>query len=189
MTGVGKLSALSTGAAAFVGVAMLYAGAATWARTDVETQAAEQLTAHTMVLAEAAPRPAARIEELAWLAGEWRGAGLGGDVEERWSSPSAGTMVGTFKLVAEDGTPAFYEFMTILEVDGTLELRLKHFGPDLTGWEDEADYVRFPLVRVGSEQVWFRGLTYARRDGTLNVHLARQTDDGYRELAFAFTGG
>ena len=38
------------------------------------------------------------IDDFAWLAGHWRGEGLGGVCEEVWSQPLAGTMMGSCRL-------------------------------------------------------------------------------------------
>ena len=54
--------------------------------------------------------------------------------------------------------------MTIVQVGASLEYRLKHFNPDLTGWEEKGQVVRFPLVAVEKDAWYFDGLT-VRRDG------------------------
>ena len=41
----------------------------------------------------------ARLAELAWLAGHWRGEGLSGTTEELWLPAEGGAMLGTFRLV------------------------------------------------------------------------------------------
>ena len=54
------------------------------------------------------------LSKFEWLAGHWRGEGLGGQCEEIWSAPAAGTMVGSFRLM-KDGEVSFYELMVHLE--------------------------------------------------------------------------
>ena len=54
--------------------------------------AAEPWTANTQRLAAGEAGAAAKITDLAWLAGTWRGAGLGGMNEEHWSAPAGGTI-------------------------------------------------------------------------------------------------
>ena len=93
-------------------------------------------TPNTLRLVEGAPRPGARVTEFSWLTGAWVGEGLGGEVEEVWSAPVGGSMVGHFRLV-RDGQPVFYELLTLIEVDGSVEMRLKHMNPDMTGWEEK----------------------------------------------------
>ncbi len=46
-------------------------------------------TPNTLTLAEGAPRPAARIADVAWLTGRWTGEGLGGQSEERGATRRA----------------------------------------------------------------------------------------------------
>jgi hypothetical protein len=118
-------------------------------------------TPNTLKLPEGAARPKASLTDLAWLAGRWTGEGLGGRIEETWSTPDGGAMVGYFRLVKED-KPVFYEIMTILEIEGGLEMRLKHVNPDMTGWEEKNDFVTFRLVKQDDTGVWFDGLTFRR---------------------------
>lgn len=118
-----------------------------------------------LVLTAAPGSPPARagLADVAWIAGDWVGEALGGDSEETWGPPKAGAMLCMYRLVRA-GAPVFYELCTIAEVDGSLEFRVKHFAPDMTGWEEKAEVERFGLVRVGADTVWFDGVTY-HRDG------------------------
>lgn len=118
-------------------------------------------TPNTIRLAEGAPRPAARVADLAWLSGTWTGEGLGGAIDEVWSEVRGGTMVGYFRLV-RDGKPVFYELLTLLEHEGSVEMRLKHANPDMTGWEEKNDFVTFKLARLEPDAAWFNGLTFKR---------------------------
>ena len=67
-------------------------------------------TAPARERAPGSERPAARASELDWLAGQWRGVGLGGQCEESWLPAVGGVLIGTFRL-ADDGKPVFYEFL------------------------------------------------------------------------------
>ena len=108
-------------------------------------------------LARAAPP--AKIQDAAWIAGHWQGQALGGFCDEQWSKPIGGAMMGMFRLIKEDNI-VFYEFFRLAEENGTLILRLKHFHPDLKGWEEKDATVEFPLVRMGSKELVFEGLTF-----------------------------
>ena len=46
--------------------------------------------------AEKVAGPAAKIGDLKWIAGDWHGSAMGGDFEETWNPPFAGTMMGMF---------------------------------------------------------------------------------------------
>lgn len=118
-------------------------------------------TGHTLHANSGAAAPAVGVDTLAWLQGEWRGDGLGAVAEEVWLPPSGGAMVGVFRLV-RDGSVQLYEMFTLLEENGSLVMRLKHFGPDLVGWEAKDRSVTFPLVRVEGDTFWFDGLTIQR---------------------------
>jgi hypothetical protein len=113
-------------------------------------------------LAEGTVSPPAKIEDLAWLEGRWIGEGLGGCAEESLSPPVAREMMGKFRQLNADGTLRFYEFYTIAERDGSLLWRIKHFSPDLEGWEEKDKSTEFRLVAIEGETAYFNGLTYAR---------------------------
>jgi hypothetical protein len=71
----------------------------------------------------ALPAPAkAAIGDLAWLAGAWvgtRGAGGATSIEERWSPPLGGAMLGVSRTVSREKMSAF-EYLRIVERDGGL---------------------------------------------------------------------
>ncbi len=93
----------------------------------------------------------------AWLAGSWVGDGFGGTSEEVWSAPSAdGTMMGTYRHHNGDGSLNFYEFLVLDETG----MRLKHFKPDLEGWEEKKDYVTFEMVSYDETSINMKGLTF-----------------------------
>jgi predicted neuraminidase len=149
--------------------------------------AQETLTENTLRLAPGASSPPASIEAVRWLAGHWTAEALGGTAEEIWSPPRAGSMMGVFRLV-RDGAPAFYEILTIVEEKGSLLLRLKHFHPDLRGWEEKDETVDFPLVATGDGVAHFEGMSFRRQgDSALTVHVALGSRTGTpREAAFPY---
>jgi len=126
--------------------------------------AAESRTEHTYKLSEGEEAPAATLADAAWLAGSWTGTAFGSQFEEVWSTPSADSMVGYFKLYTEDKGVSFYELMTITVDDGTLSLKVKHFNADFTAWEDKADFVNFRLVKMDADALHFAGLSFYKRD-------------------------
>lgn len=124
-----------------------------------------------------ASRPAFDIAEFAWLAGQWRGEGLGGTCEEIWSPPLAGTMVGTFRLV-KNGEVVFYELMVLGADAKGGYLKVKHFSKDFVGWEEKAVAVRFDLESVRRDRAVFKGLTLERRKEKLDVRVRMRSQDG-----------
>lgn len=151
-------------------------------------QTAPGQTPNTLTLAAGAAGPKATIADVAWLTGHWRGEGLGGTVDEIYSEPGGGAMVGHFRLV-KDGKAVFYEIMTILEHEGSLEMRLKHVNADMTGWEEKNDFVSFRLAKIEPGAAYFSGMTFKRAgDDTLDVYLAirNRATNTVREEKFVY---
>jgi hypothetical protein len=145
------------------------------------------LTANIVTLDDPTARPAAAIVDVAWIAGHWRGEALGGTAEEVWSPPLGGTMMGMYRLLNGESV-RFYELLTIVEEAGSLILRLKHFNPDLTGWEAQDETVEFRLVRLTANEAYFDGMTFRRSDeDRLHVFVASHRNDGsVHELEFPY---
>ena len=130
--------------------------------------------------------PPADLSVIQWLSGHWRGEAFGGVVEEVWSPPLGGSMMGAFKLVVE-GQVQFYEIETISQVNDTLIFRLKHFNKDLTGWEEKDKKVDFKLVKVTDNKVYFNGLTIERlSDKEINIYVAIEHEGNTTEEKFNY---
>jgi hypothetical protein len=61
----------------------------------------------------------AGLEVLAWLPGAWTGRHGTASIEERWGPTSGGAILGTARTV-ERGRMVAFEFLRILEQEGTL---------------------------------------------------------------------
>lgn len=98
----------------------------------------------------------ATIDDLAWLAGSWYGH-IGEDpIDEHWSAPAGGGMIGMFRWLKQ-GRVHMYEFLAIEpDGDGGLTLRLKHFHAGLFAWEGKSLVRAFRLVELGDRQAVFR---------------------------------
>ena len=142
-------------------------------------------TANTLKLAEGQPSGRASLADMAWLAGSWEGTGLDGLSSENWGKPAGGMMMGSYRLVKE-GKPVFFEALFLFEQEGTLILRLKHFHPNLVGWEEKDKTVDFKFVKKDGKRMFFSGLTFDRTNPReLAIFLAlRQKDGSIREEIF-----
>lgn len=82
-----------------------------------------------------------------------------------------------------------YEFLTLVERDGSVVLRLKHFHPDLTGWEEKAQVLEFPLVSLTPTQATFNAMTFTHdTPDAFNVRLRLKDKSGtVREELFEYT--
>lgn len=147
----------------------------------------KSLTEHTLRAENDTQRSPAVIADIHWLAGRWVGEGLGGTCEEMWTEPMAGHMLGTFRLMKEEALD-FSEFFMMTEENDSLVLKLKHFGPDLNGWEAKDKFVTFRLIKIEGQAAWFDGLTYSLDDdGTLHAYVAiKQKDGQMREGEFRY---
>jgi len=129
--------------------------------------------------------PTAKLESLDWIVGNWQGKALGGITEEQWSSPSAGSMMGMFKLIS-DGEVSFYELMVISEVEESLILRIKHFDRQMRGWEEKDKSVEFPLVDIKENRVYFDGLTFEKiNEDQINVYVLLE-EEGSEPVEVSF---
>lgn len=128
---------------------------------------------------QAPPARPVSIDDAAWLAGHWVGEGLGGQVEETWSPPQAGQMVGHFRLVRA-GAPVFYELMLIDVQEGGLRLRVKHFNPDFTGWEERGAWHAFTPRSAAPDDLRFDGLRYERVGETMTATVRIQQERASR---------
>lgn len=129
-------------------------------------------------------RPASKLSQIEWVAGKWEGEALGGKFEEVWGKPSGNSIMGMFKLV-RDGEVVFYEFITIVEEDDTLSLRLKHFDKSLVGWEEKDKYVEFPFVSLSESELVFQGLRFKRiGDDQMQIRVKVKSDSEVQELEF-----
>jgi hypothetical protein len=145
-----------------------------------------KLTEHTLALDEHDNAENASIEDISWLSGRWEGTGFGGTVEETWNPPLGGTMVGTFRLVTEKG-PSFYELLLLAPEGNSIVYKVKHFHPDLKGWEEKDDFISFPLVKISQDAVHFHGLTLQRLGDTCVHYLAMSQKDGtHKEVSLKY---
>lgn len=149
----------------------------------VKTQ--EKTTDNTLKLAEGQSGEPATLADMAQLSGSWTGTGLGGVSEEIWSKPASGVMMGMYRLIKED-KPVFYEMLWAMEQNGTLIMRLKHFRPDLVGWEEKERTVDFRFVKKDGKRIYFSGLTFDfMNEKELTIYLAlRQKDGTVKEEVF-----
>ena len=147
----------------------------------------------TRVAADDHVPPPAQIAQLAWLAGSWSGSGIdSAPAHESWLPPTGKTMVGLFVQEDGEGGLMFTEHMYISEVDGSLVVRLKHFHPDLTGWEEKDEMLTFRLVALEPCAAYFNALTYRcangvnTQDGIVAAVRMQGGGDEIRELVFDF---
>ncbi|MEM7703938.1 MAG: DUF6265 family protein [Pseudomonadota bacterium] len=143
-------------------------------------------TENTFKLDEPDFRPPASLEDVSWLAGAWAGEAFGDRFEEVWNPPSGDSMVGFFKLLKGDDV-AFYELLLLVEEEGSLVMKVKHFHKDFSAWEEKDDYLSFRLVGIEPDAVHFSGLSFYRRsDDYAEGFIAMRSNDEVREEKMTF---
>ncbi len=110
------------------------------------------------------------VQSLAFLSGKWISENSGEIQEENWSSISGDSMIGSFRIV-HGGKPVFYEFWVVEVENERPVLKLKHFDPDFTGWEEKNASTRMPLISSAENDALF-----AEQDGSVSLHYHRTAD-------------
>ncbi len=137
-------------------------------------------------LEEGQASPNATLDDMVWLAGTWSGKAMGGETEEVWTRPKAGSMMGSFKLMT-DGQVDFYELMTITELDGSLILKIKHFDKDLKGWEEKDESIDFKLVEKTPKKMFFNGLSFEKvTEDQINIYVVVEHNGKKEEVKFSY---
>lgn len=103
----------------------------------------------------------ATLEDIKWLAGNWKGEAFGGAFEENWSQPFGSSMMFNFKLVV-DGTIVFYELGHIIEKNNTLLYQIKHFDANLVGWEEKDKSEDFKFIKKEKNRMYFHLFTFEK---------------------------
>lgn len=120
-----------------------------------------------------------------WLTGTWTGPGFGGTMEETWSAPDQhGIMIGMFRHLDETGQPTFYEFWSLTR-EG---LRLRHFHPDMRGWEEQEGFMNFKMINASENRLELHGLIYEKTDAQhVKISLDLEEDGQVHTEVFVLT--
>lgn len=113
-----------------------------------------------LVLASAAPAlaegPPAKVADLAWMTGYYKGDfGAGGTLEENWSQPSGSSIAALIRISDADATNVI-ELIVIEEEGDSLTLRLKQWARGMNPLADGFEVME--LVEVGDQSVLFRNV-------------------------------
>lgn len=141
---------------------------------------------HTKSYDDRLGSPNALLEDVAWIAGHWRGEAMGAMTEEIWSPPLGGSMMGSFKLAGPDSV-VFYELMHIQQQGQTLLLQIRHFSGNLFAWEEMEETVDFKLVEITENEVIFDGLTFEKvSDEEMIVYVRIGKEGEEAEVGFVY---
>ncbi len=142
---------------------------------------------NTLIATESVTSPVAELNSIRWIEGHWRGEAFGGLTDEVWSPPLGGSMMCAFKLVV-NGKIKFYELATISEEKSTLILRLKHFHPNLKGWEEKDKTLDFRLIKMEPGKIYFDQFTFERVDALhMNIFVVIENKGTREEVRFSYS--
>ena len=119
-------------------------------------------------------RPAAKtgLEQLAWLAGTWVTVNGDTTVEERWTPPEGGSMLGMSRTM-KGGRMVAFEFLRITERDGQIAYLAQPGG--------RCPVTAFPLTQADTTAVTFenpthdfpKAIRYSKRaDGSIEARVS-----------------
>ena len=116
------------------------------------------LIASVLVLLVSAPAfaegPAAKVADLAWMTGHYKGnTGNNGTLEENWAHADGGSIASLVRSTA-NGTTNMIELIVVEEVGNSLILRLKQWDP---GMKERAEgFQVMELIEIGDKKVVFK---------------------------------
>lgn len=143
------------------------------------------LVAFALAAGQQDAHPNVDISDLAWLAGCWHGTGFGNRVEECWMLAPDGRLTGMFQIIDQDGHQTLSEIFVLDRFEDEPALRLKHFHPDLTGWETRDDFVEFKLLETREGYARFEALEYTRSEAgglIVDVVVSRNGEERVERL-------
>ena len=118
---------------------------------------------------------------IAFLEGAWRATMPNGDrCEETWSAPDAnGAVMGMFRWIGNNGDSRFVEIMTLREEthegEAVVVYRLRHFGMDLSPWEEEP--ITLHMVEADEHSIVLRPVPGAESNGVRSIAYSLVTDE------------
>lgn len=124
--------------------------------------------------------PAATIDQLAWMTGNYAGALGPNTLEENWIAAEAGSIAAMVRMTGPTGTSMF-EMITIEEVDGSLVLHLQQFDPGFQPRTPEP--MKMELAMIMDNHVHFnnvgdsgmKSLGYTLSGDTFTIHVEQPT--------------
>ncbi len=96
---------------------------------------------------------AAKLADLGWLEGRWRGDWGPRIAEQVWMAPKAGSMLGVFRLIEGD-TPLVIELFSMVQKPDGINFYFRHFTSELVPWE-KSDATVLNLASMDGKKIDF----------------------------------
>ena len=130
--------------------------------------------------------PAATINDLAWITGNYAGMLGPNQLEENWVKAEGGS-IGAFVRMTGAGSTSMFEVITVREKDGSLELAIQQFNPDgFTPRTPQPQIMELGVVMenhvhfVATGEGGFRTLGYTKEGDNFTIHIDQ--GQGQRDL-------
>ncbi|MBW3670161.1 MAG: hypothetical protein KY432_00655 [Acidobacteria bacterium] len=129
--------------------------------------------------------------DLEMIVGTWQGGDGDVLIEEIWSRPASGQLIGMFRMIRGNESQ-FYELMTIEPLDDGWVMYMRHFSPGLEAWEDKSGALVFDLTEVSERRIVFdqreaeTNLIYEREEDELTVILEKEVDGAWKRTPFRY---
>ena len=100
--------------------------------------------------------PAASIDQLGWMTGNWAGQLGPNQLEENWIKTEGGSIAAMVRMTG-GGSTSMFEMITIEEVDGSLVLHIQQWDPGFQPRTESAQ--KMELEEIASNSVKFRAVS------------------------------
>ncbi|MFW9909235.1 MAG: DUF6265 family protein [Candidatus Thorarchaeota archaeon] len=100
------------------------------------------------------PLVGARVKDLQFLSGTWRGTLGNSYVEELWTIETRSNMTGMFRWIRGDEI-YIYEIMALVEVADTVQFFLRHFNKEFVASEEKDEPLKFLLTELTERKCVF----------------------------------
>ena len=115
------------------------------------------LIAAVLVLLACAPAlaqgPSAKVSDLAWMTGHYKGDTGNGSLEENWAEPKGGSIASLVRSTG-GGATSMIELIVIEEEGGSLTLRLKQWDPGMAPRAEGFQVMK--LIEIDDKKVVFK---------------------------------
>ena len=100
--------------------------------------------------------PAATIDQLSWMTGNWAGQLGPNQLEENWIATEGGSIAAMVRMTGS-GSTSMFEMITIEEMDGSLVLHIQQWDPGFQPRTESAQ--KMELEEITANSVKFRAVS------------------------------
>jgi hypothetical protein len=132
-----------------------------------------------------------QLEDLAFIAGHWKGPGGATAIEEVWSKHSGDAMIGMFRIVS-GGKTRMTEFMAFEQRESGPVLVMRHFGPGLIAREEKDAPLVWTLEKLAPNHAVFfiekagTRLEFLRQGESLTITLEKTANGKTTRSPFSY---